>query len=416
MAIVESAPSVDAQRRAAGLPPRGFFRRRFGKWIALSQYGFPFAIGRYATPVGRFRALARRSRFAGRPARVRLAAVLAMTLCWPFGAFATVLRTWRITRSRGRHYGLSQFVDMYWLALRHNIPPLEYGLYRFDDPAQRNDMHEYVYWNDLPALAALTELTAADNRDVQDKARFADICTQHGLPHAPTLAVFERGKQEFPAAPFFPDAPALWIKSLRLKGGDGGAKWIRDGESYRNMRGDRVSATALGELFRKQDCIVQPFIENHPAIAAVSNGALATLRIVTGINERGEAEFVTALMGLPHGAYETSAGAICCSLDRATGQIRCATLLSGDPVTRHPDTGIPIVGVVLPNWRNSVDLARCAHAGAFSRFPFLGWDIALTKDGPILLETNSGWGAIFHQTLDGPLGHTAFSRLVSQYV
>jgi len=30
-----------------------------------------------------------------------------------------------------------------------------------------------------------------------------------------------------------------------------------------------------------------------------------------------------------------------------------------------------------------------------------------------LLETNSGWGALFHQMLDGPLGHSAFSRLVA---
>jgi hypothetical protein len=37
-------------------------------------------------------------------------------------------------------------------------------------------------------------------------------------------------------------------------------------------------------------------------------------------------------------------------------------------------------------------------------------------DGPLLLETNSGWGAMFPQILDGPLGHTSFSRLVAQQV
>ncbi len=75
-----------------------------------------------------------------------------------------------------------------------------------------------------------------------------------------------------------------------------------------------------------------------------------------------------------------------------------------------------IAGIVLPYWHESVDLVRRAHAGAFSRFAFLGWDVALTKDGPLLLETNSGWGAVFHQMRDGPLGHTSFSRLVSRYV
>ncbi|MGH6801654.1 MAG: hypothetical protein ACRECZ_09630, partial [Methylocella sp.] len=54
------------------------------------------------------------------------------------------------------------FFDMIWLALRHSIPPLEYALYRFNEPARRKDMHEYVYWNDLPGLAALNARLDAD--------------------------------------------------------------------------------------------------------------------------------------------------------------------------------------------------------------------------------------------------------------
>jgi hypothetical protein len=406
------------QRAHAAVGPRlGVFRRRFGKWIALSQYGFPFSFGPYPTPVARFRALARRTRFARKGELSHALANIAMILGWPFGACLTARATCARMGERGQGpHGIRVFFDMVRLALRHSIPPLEYELYRFNEPARRKDMHEYVYWNDLPGLAALNGQLGADNRDVQDKGRFAQICATNGFPHVPTLAVFESGRQTHPAGPFFPEAPVLWTKALRLSGGAGGAKWVRDGVVYCDAHGRRVSTVSLVSEFCKQDCLVQPFVENHPDIAQVTNGALASLRIVTGLNERAEAEFVASLICLPHGACETSVAGIVCSIERETGRVRHAAFQDGRRVECHPDTGLPIVGIDLPFWRESVDLVRRAHAAAFPRFAFLGWDVALTKDGPILLETNSGWGAIFHQMLDGPLGHTAFSRLVDYYV
>jgi Sugar-transfer associated ATP-grasp len=409
------------RRRATGPAGHGprlsFFGRRFGKWIALSQYGFPFSVGPYPTSVARFRALARRSRFMWKGRLFHTIAKIAMTLGWPLGALFAALKTHARMRQRGQAPdGARVLLDMYWLALRHSIPPLEYALYGFNEPARRKDMHEYVYWNDLPGLAALNARLGVDNRDVQDKERFAEICRRKGFPHVPTLAVFECGRQIHPAIPFTPDLPQIWTKSLRLQGGAGGAKWIRDGEAYRDSRGRRVGAAKLADEFSKQDCLVQPFVENHPDIAQVTNGALASLRIVTGLNEHVEAEFIASTLNLPLGTYETHVAAILCSIERETGRVRQAAFPNGRRVECHPDTGLPCMGIMLPFWHESIELVRRAHAVAFPQFPFLGWDIALTKDGPILLETNSGWGAIFHQMLDGPLGHTAFSRLVSHYV
>ena len=393
----------------------GFFRRRFGKYIALSQYGFPFSWGPHATPVAQFRALARSARFAGHGG-LTLLAQLVMTLTWPFSALSTALKTAKRMRERGQtSQGASVFFDMFGLALRYSIPPLEYALYRLDDPERRKDMHEYIYWNDLPGLAALNTKLGAANRDVQDKDRFAGICVQNDFPHVQTLAVFDHGVQVYPATPFLPSASELWVKALRMKGGAGGSKWIKNGDSYRDGTGRKVSAAKLAEVFRKQDCIVQPFIENHPAIQGVSNGALASLRIVTGMNAEGNAEFVTSLIALPHGGRENSVAGILCGITPEAGRIRRAVLPDGTFMTHHPDTAAPIIDIDLPFWQDSIELVCRAHATAFRCFAFLGWDIALTKEGPVLLETNSGWGALFHQMLDGPLGRTAFSRLLEQY-
>jgi len=417
MAMLEQVPVDRAREPACGAQSRrlGVFLHRYRKWIALGQYGFPFSAGPCPTPVTRFRALARRTRFARKGQLFRALAHIAMTLGWPVGACFTARATYaRMKRGKGPH-AMRVFFDMIWLALRHSIPPLEYALYRFNEPARRKDLHEYVYWNDLPGLSALNAGLGADNRDVQDKDRFARICAANGFPHVQPLAVFENGRQVHPAMPFTPDVAQIFVKALRLKGGAGGAKWIRDGAAYRDSGGRRVPAAKLGDEFRKEDCLVQPFIENHPVIALVTNGALASLRIVTGLDGCEGAEFVTSLITLPHGKCNTSVGGIICSIERETGRVRHAAFPDGGGVESHPDTGLPIVGIMLPFWHASIELVRRAHKVAFARFAFLGWDIALTHDGPVLLETNSGWGALFHQVLDGPLGHTAFSRLVGRY-
>ena len=83
---------------------------------------------------------------------------------------------------------------------------------------------------------------------------------------------------------------------------------------------------------------MQPFIENHPDIARVSNGALAALRIVTGMNESGEAEFVATLMALPHGVQRPLSAQSFVSIDPETGRIRHAAFPNGEPIamsSRH---------------------------------------------------------------------------------
>jgi putative polysaccharide biosynthesis protein len=417
--LLEQPPAnrTKATTRALLAPQLGFFSRNFGKWIALSQYGFPFSFGQNLTAIARFRALARRARYANHNWLPRRLAHTAMALTWPFGAFYAALNALARLRKREQApHGVRVFFDMYWLALRYSIPPLEYVLYRFNEVQRRKDMHEYVYWNDANGLYIVMARLGADNRDVQDKDRFAEICARNSLPHVPTLAVFERGRQIHPATPFVPEASVLWTKSLRLQGGAGGAKWIKEGGAYRDTYGRRVPLTKLAEEFSKQDSLVQPFVENHPNVARITNGMLASLRIVTGLDKHGDAEFVASAIALPHGKHWIPAAVIVCGIDRESGRIRRAVMPYDTPVIQHPDTDVPIIGTYLPFWRESQELVRRAHATAFPRFPFLGWDIALTKDGPILLETNSGWGSIFHQILDGPLGRTPFSQLVSQYV
>jgi hypothetical protein len=56
----------------------------------------------------------------------------------------------------------------------------------------------------------------------------------------------------------------------------------------------------------------------------------------------------------------------------------------------HPVTGAPTVGVQLPEWDAVLALVSRA-AEAFAPLRAVGWDVAITDGGVVLLEANAWW-------------------------
>ena len=86
-----------------------------------------------------------------------------------------------------------------------------------------------------------------------------------------------------------------------------------------------------------------------------------------------------------------SQGGISASIDTETGKILYGLSVSsaGDSLlTDHPDTGVRFTGVEIPHWQMILDLCRKA-AKAVPLQRFVGWDIAVGKSGPVLIEGNS---------------------------
>lgn len=382
----------------------------FAKLLVLIELGFPFTIGTPVGPVGRFRALARSARFPRRSAK-HLAARTAVTLGWPIGALWRSIAEYKVMRQdAGAPLARGTFNDMLWRALRHGVPPLEYRLYRMC-PGDGRDA-DLVYWNDGPGLAALSRARGANIADVEDKARFARIARDQGLPHIATLAHFTNGAQLFPDAPFVPDQPGLWIKSNIGRGG--GARWIFCDGMYHDAVGRRLTPPALAEELLKTQCIVQPLMQNHPAITALGTEALATLRLVTGMNAAGDAVIIAGFLVLGRSNHLTTVNGVICGLDEAAGRITRAIAADGTPMEAHPDSGMRLADTEIPFFHDSVALVLRAHQSGWPRFLFLGWDVAITAEGPVLVETNVGWGAMYHQLLDGPM--TRFAQLVDAHV
>ena len=85
------------------------------------------------------------------------------------------------------------------------------------------------------------------------------------------------------------------------------------------------------------------------------------------------------------------AGGIAAAVDLDGGTLGPASNLGADSrlgwLDRHPDTGAAITGMQLPRWDEVRAFALRSHR-AFADRILVGWDIAITPDGPVLVEGN----------------------------
>jgi alpha-L-glutamate ligase-like protein len=90
---------------------------------------------------------------------------------------------------------------------------------------------------------------------------------------------------------------------------------------------------------------------------------------------------------LSNGKANLHQGAIGVGIDIATG-ITTTGVWFNDIITEHPDTGIEITGIKIPNWENLLNLAaRCYQLTGLG---YQGIDIVIDRDkGPMLLELNA---------------------------
>jgi len=414
-------------RRARGLLP--WLRPRapgLARLYALTKTGFAFHPGPSdGTPMTRARAMSRRALFAARPIWTRRAARAVATLSWPLAALIGCLR-WHPVIPRAeraaRPGAWRRIGDMYRLALTCNVPPREYVAYRLYRPEIRDRAGAFLYVPEQQALlAALAHETGADPDAVDDKARFARLCRQARLPAIPTLAAFRAGQQVEPrvepAPPWRPAESRLRVKDLCGSQGSGAAVWISEDGAYRNAAtGAVLSPDELVACWRRRDTIVQPLLANHPALTPWSDDGLVDLRLITGMTRDGEVLLIAAMAILP--AAATIGYDIFAAIDPASGCLERPMLAGTVAMARHPASDALLEDTPLPCWHEATSLVLRAHAAVpeFARFVFLGWDVAVTPEGPVLIEANAGWSSYTLQSGTGiPIGHTRFADVALQY-
>lgn len=385
-----------------------------------------FSFARRDTPAARLRLAAYRCM----PPRSRWPWLtrLRYLLQWPILAGLASLRA---VRSWGgeleRHAGIGrwrQFTRLYRRCLVDNVPPHAWYLFRMWTPAGRAAGADYLQEFESHWLLRWMN-GGGDPAVLLDKRVFAAACRQAGLRATDNVVELDEDGERWPGGPAG-ELPAadLFVKLAVGLCGKEAELWRHDpaGGAWRNgaeLLDQQALLARLRERARRGGRVVQRRLVNHPALAGFSRHALCTLRMVTWRLPGGAARHFQTCLRMPVGdavVDNFTPGGISAAVSADGILLGGGRRYVEDPPDTHPDSGATIRGTAIPFWQEAVALACTAHE-RLDLAGIIGWDIAVTAEGPVLVEGNGTWGTDLMQVgARAPLGGSELPDIVRQFV
>jgi len=203
----------------------------------------------------------------------------------------------------------------------------------------------------------------------------------------------------------------LFLKPANGQGGFGISVFHRnDSGGYQDPSGKSLYDLFVKQtsLFRSKDYILQAGLSQHKSLSELYPSSINTFRIVTESKE-GAARILCSIVRIGSGGREVDnicQGGIILKLDNDTGKAgKYGITEIGTKYARHPDSGFIFENFQVPDW-NIIRTFALECALKLPQFTYLGWDIALTDDGPVAIEANLGFGIDLLQIALGGLRKT----------
>ncbi len=175
--------------------------------------------------------------------------------------------------------------------------------------------------------------------------------------------------------------------------------FAKDPENLGGYGLEAIDARALDDvaglharLLERKQFLVEEFVTQHPELTRLSPESVNTLRIITFHD--GEKSHVLAhafKMGAGAKMDNFGQGGIQTTPDEE-GVLRWGAFnKEGDKYWIHPLTDVAIVGFRIPFYREAIAMAE-EMAAVIPQVPYVGWDIAIGPDGPLVIEGNYNTG------------------------
>ena len=165
------------------------------------------------------------------------------------------------------------------------------------------------------------------------------------------------------------------------------------------MQQEEGAEAVWQRLSANGEYLLEEVIRQHPQVSAIYPDAINTVRTVT-IRKDGVTHVICTYFRIGnHGNHvdNFNSGGMVAPVDEKTGIVADRAIDKNKNLyATHPMTGTPIQGFQFPDWEIAMDMVRKA-ATLIPQIGYLGWDIAFTENGPVLVEGNEFPGHDIYQ-------------------
>lgn len=147
------------------------------------------------------------------------------------------------------------------------------------------------------------------------------------------------------------------------------------------------------ELLASGETLVEEVLVQHPEMARLYPGSVNSLRVVTYRDPDDVVHVLAAVLKVGNGGVidNFSNGGMYTMLSDDGRALHAASDEEGHPFETHPITGVPITGYQVPLYPEVLDLVD-RLARRVPEMPYIGWDIAITPERPVVIEGNHNTG------------------------
>lgn len=297
---------------------------------------------------------------------------------------------------------VKRLLENMWYVLKYQRANGFYTLYGLD--LQGRIEEEYIdensFWKKLNELNYSKGLTSQICL-LRDKYMFYKYMDGNSLPVPEVFGIIREGKL------YSIDLNKQPLDTLRneenyfVKDIDGEcASFVKHISTYKELESILPKLKSGSYILQRTICQSQKMNEMNP-------NSINTLRIVT-VNSGGNIRVLSSLLRVGTTATGNvdnwAAGGLAIGI-QGNGYLKKYGFYKpghGLKTSTHPDTGVVFEEYQIPMLQEAYDLAVTAHK-FFYNVGAIGWDIAITENGPTFVEGNDNFEITLMQACDRPL-------------